>query len=129
MKKIKTGIVGVLGVIAVVCIGLTGLKYATANSASEWANLADQLNPFVKQAEIYVKTTDPVAVNGYGTASYEQEAVTADGTTRPIAFNGLSVLKVDHYLKLSAKGAHVITYEEVSEAEIPQQALEKLKKY
>ena len=38
----------------------------------------------------------------------------------------ISELKVGHYLKLTNKGAHVETYEEISKEEVPQKALEKL---
>lgn len=129
MNAIKKIVLVILGTVAVGSVILVSLKYTTANASGEWANLVDQLNPFVRQTQVYVKTTDPVSVNGYGTATYQQEAVTEDGNTRPIEFNGLSVLKVDHYLKLTNKGAHVITYEEVSEQSIPAAVLNKLKKY
>lgn len=80
----------------------------------------------VKEGYVYVKTKKADSVNGYGTASYKQVAVDENGKTRPIAFNGISELKVGHYLKLTNKGAHVETYEEISKEEVPQKALEKL---
>jgi uncharacterized protein (TIGR01655 family) len=52
--------------------------------------------------------------------------VDEDGKTRPIAFNGISELKVGHYLKLTNKGAHVETYEEVAKDDVPKNVLEKL---
>lgn len=88
--------------------------------------ILDQLNPLVKEGHVYVKTKAPDSFNGYGTAYYEQIAVDEDGKTRPIAFNGISELKVGYYLKLTNKGAHVETYEEVAKEEVPKDALEKL---
>ncbi len=129
MKTIKKWVITLLASVAFLSVGLVGLKYVTADKTGEWVNIVDQLNPFVTKSESYVKTTKPVTVNGYGTAAYHQEAVFENGKTRPIEFSGLSVLKVDHYLKLIHKGAHVITYEEVAEQEVPRAALEKLKKY
>lgn len=63
------------------------------NSSSEIAGVMDQLNPLVKESELYVKTTKPQSVNEYGTASYQQLAANKEGETRTIQFNGLSELK------------------------------------
>lgn len=82
----------------------------------------DQLNPLVKESELYVKTTKPQSVNEYGTASYQQLAANKEGETRTIQFNGLSELKTDRYLKLTNKGAHVETYEEVRRDQVPEKA-------
>ncbi|WP_207940832.1 hypothetical protein DOK78_001627 [Enterococcus sp. DIV2402] len=114
------------GVILLMVGGLFALTFYTKNSANEFAGILDQLNPLVKEGHVYVKTKAADSVNGYGTAYYEQIAVYEDGKTRPIAFNGISELKVGHYLKLTNKGAHVETYEEVAKEDVPKNVLEKL---
>jgi uncharacterized protein (TIGR01655 family) len=114
------------GVILLMVGGLFASTFYTKNSANEFAGILDQLNPLVKEGHVYVKTKAADSVNGYGTAYYEQIAVDEDGKTRPIAFNGISELKVGHYLKLTHKGAHVETYEEVAKDDVPKNVLEKL---
>ena len=96
------------------------------NSSSEVAGTLDQLNPLVPKSEIYVKTTKPQSVNGYGTANYQQIAADENGKTRTIQFNGITELKTDRYLKLSNKGAHIETYEEVRRDQVPEKALKEI---
>ncbi|KAF1302767.1 YxeA family protein [Enterococcus saccharolyticus] len=100
----------------------------TKNSTSELAGVMDQLNPLVKEGHVYVKTKEPDSVNGYGTAYYEQMAADENGKTRNIAFNGISELKEGRYLKLTNKGAHVETYEEIAKEEVPADALAQIDK-
>lgn len=116
----------ILGVIAFITILLFGSMLYSKNSSSEIAGVMDQLNPLVKESEIYVKTTKPQSVNEYGTASYQQLAANKEGETRTIQFNGLSELKTDRYLKLTNKGAHVETYEEVRRDQVPEKALNEI---
>lgn len=59
----------ILGVIAFIAILLFGSMLYSKNSSSEIAGVMDQLNPLVKESELYVKTTKPQSVNEYGTAS------------------------------------------------------------
>lgn len=119
MKLIKKllGLLLILGGCLFVAAGIT------KNSTSEVAAIVDQLNPLVKESFVYIKTKEPDKVNEYGTAYYEQLAANEKGEARKIAFNGLSELKVGHYLKLTNKGAHVESYEEVSKEEVPKKAL------
>ena len=46
--------------------------------------------------------------------------------TRTIQFNGISELKINRYLKLTNKGAHVETYEEVRRDQVPEKALKEI---
>lgn len=115
-----------IGLCAGVLILLFGASIYSKNSSSEVAAILDQLNPLVPKSELYVKTTAPQAVNGYGTASYQQLAADENGKTRTIQFNGLSELKTDRYLKLSSKGAHIETYEEVNRDQVPESALKEI---
>lgn len=116
----------ILGAIIGIAILLFGAMLYSKNSSSEVAGILDQLNPLVPKSELYVKTTKPQSVNGYGTASYQQVAADKDGKTRTIQFNGISELKTDRYLKLTSKGAHVETYEEVRRDQVPEQALNEI---
>ncbi|WP_206859424.1 YxeA family protein [Candidatus Enterococcus mangumiae] len=104
-------------------LALFGLKFYTQGASGELPAVIDQLNPLVTKGEVYVKTKQPDEVNSYGTAKYIQKAVDANGNEREIEFNGISVLKEDRYLKLTNKGAHVETYEEVSREAVPEKVL------
>lgn len=53
----------ILGVIAFIAILLFGSMLYSKNSSSEIAGVMDQLNPLVKESELYVKTTKPQSVN------------------------------------------------------------------
>ncbi|WP_165006831.1 MULTISPECIES: YxeA family protein [unclassified Enterococcus] len=112
-----------IGIAAVGALALFGLKYYTQGTYGELPGAIDQLNPLVSKGEVYVKTQKPEEVNGYGTARYVQTAADSEGHKRTIEFNGISVLKEGHYLKISNKGAHVETYEEVSKNDVPAKAL------
>ena len=119
MKVIKY----LIGLAAISGILLFGLKYYTERSYGEIPGILDQLNPLVEKGEVYVKTQKPEEVNEHGTARYVQKAANADGEERTIEFNGLSVLKENHYLKISNKGAHIETYEEENREKVPEKAL------
>ena len=119
MKVIKY----LIGLAAISGILLFGLKYSTEGSYGEIPGILDQLNPLVEKGEVYVKTQKPEEVNEYGTARYVQKAADANGKERTVEFNGLSVLKENHYLKISNKGAHIETYEEVLREKVPEKAL------
>jgi uncharacterized protein (TIGR01655 family) len=114
---------GLLTIAVVGGIGLFGLRMYTEGQSGELAGTIDQLNPLVPKGEQYVKTKNPDEVNGYGTATYIQQAADEKGNTREIRFTGISVLKEERYLKLYNKGAHVETYEEVDRSEVPEKAL------
>lgn len=107
---------------------LGGAALFSSYAPNDVAQVIDQLNPLLPTKDLYVKTTKPESVNGYGTAAYKQMAADQEGHTREIQFSGLSELKTDRYLKLTAKGAHVETYEEVPQAEVPKKALAALEK-
>lgn len=119
MKVIKY----LIGLAAISGILLFGLKYYTEGSYGEIPGILDQLNPLVEKGEVYVKTQKPEELNEYGTARYVQKAADANGKERTVEFNGLSVLKENHYLKISNKGAHIETYEEVPREKVPEKAL------
>lgn len=105
---------------------IVGATVYANHSNSELASIIDQLNPLVSNDYIYVKTISPDSVNEYGIASYTQKGVTDEGSVRQVTFNGMQELKTDRYLKLSVKGKHVKTYEEVSKEDVPVAALKGL---
>jgi len=116
----------IIGFIAFIIILLFGTMLYSKNSSSEVAGVLDQLNPLVPKSELYVKTTTPQSVNGYGTATYQQMAANKNGKTRKVQFNGISELKTDRYLKLINKGAHIESYEEVLRYQVPEKALKEI---
>lgn len=123
MKLFKT-----IAVTVVLIAGLGfGVSQLTKNSNSEFAGIVDQLNPFLKTSTVYVKINEPAYIEEHGNAQYEQTAVDAQGNTRPVSYTGMGVLKKDHYLALTNKGAHVESYAEVQPNEIPTKALNVLK--
>lgn len=107
---------------------LGGAALFSSHTPNDVAQIIDQLNPLIPTKDLYVKTTAPEWVNDYGTAAYKQIAADQKGHTREIQFSGLSELKTDRYLKLTAKGAHVETYEEVQQADVPKKALAAIEK-
>lgn len=109
----------IAGIAVIIGFALVGARYWTAGHAGEAAAALDKINPLVREETLYVRTVAPKSVDGYGTADYEQDAVTADGKTRPITFMGMHELKRGHYLALDAKGAYVTTYREVQVNELP----------
>ena len=81
--------------------GLFGAKFYAEKNSGELAGVLDQLNPLVKDEE---------------------------GKTREITFTADHELKTDHYLKVSNKGAHINTYEEVNQDQVPEKALQAIQK-
>ena len=53
--------------------GLFGAKFYAEKNSGELAGVLDQLNPLVKEGNVYVKTKKADSVNGYGIASYTQD--------------------------------------------------------
>ncbi|EOT43088.1 MULTISPECIES: YxeA family protein [Enterococcus] len=120
LKRLIKGAVGVTLILGVL---IGGALIFSDDASGEFAQTIDRMNPFVKEGNIYVKTTQPKDVNDYGTAHYRQVAADEEGNKRTIEFSGMSKLKQGHYLKLENKGAFVKKYEEISKNEIPKAAL------
>lgn len=123
MKKL---IKGLLGLVLVVGIGCGALVIGTHNATGGLAQIVDRYNPLVPAESVYIKTTDPQSVNGFGTAHYKQTAVNAAGKSRTIEFDGLQKLRTNYYVKLDSKGAYVSTYEKVDQNAVPAAALQVL---
>ncbi|MBO0423014.1 hypothetical protein BCR22_04725 [Enterococcus plantarum] len=124
MKIIKTIIViAILGGVA-----LFGAKLYTQNHSDELSGTIDQLNPLVPEGEVYVKTKKADSINSYGITTYKQQSFDKEGKSKEIIFTADHELQTDRYLKIYNKGAHIETYEEVSEQDIPEKALKQLHK-
>lgn len=94
----------------------------------EIAGLIDQINPLVKEESSYIKTKKPDEFLEYDRASYTQKAYDKQGESRNLTFTAAQSLKLDRYLKITHKGAHVATYEEVNKQDIPKKAIKKIEK-
>ncbi|RIL79226.1 YxeA family protein [Staphylococcus cohnii] len=64
----------------------------------------------------------------YDRVSYTQKAYDEQGESRNLTFTASQSLKLDKYLKITHKGAHVATYEEVNKQDIPKKAIEEIEK-
>ncbi|MDA9470260.1 YxeA family protein [Enterococcus sp. 5H] len=122
MKLIKTLVVLTLFGAGV----LLGAKFYTKNQSDELSGTIDQLNPLVSSGEVYIKTKKADSVNDYGITTYKQTAFDESGQGKELVFTADHELKEERYLKIFNKGAHVETYEEVSQVDVPEKALAKL---
>ena len=102
------------------------LLFATNGSSGELAGVVDRFNPLVSSGEVYVKTKEANAIEDHGVARYIQSAADSNGNIREIEFIAGKELTQGKYLKVFNKGAHVETYEEVAESDVPASALKAL---
>ncbi len=123
MKKFVVSVVSIGTLITVIVIGFFGSKIYNENNPGELGAIVDQLNPFISENEVYVKTKSYDDINKDDMYSYTQTAADEDGKTRKIMFTSSKELKKGHYLKLSNKGTHVNSYEEVQKEQVPEKAL------
>ncbi|MCH1724223.1 MULTISPECIES: YxeA family protein [Lactobacillales] len=123
MDDIKEFVISIGTLIAVIVIGFFGSKIYNENNPGELGAVVDQLNPFISQSEVYVKTKSYDDINKDDMYSYTQTAADKTGKTRKIIFTSSKELKKGHYLKLSNKGTHINSYEEVQKEQVPEKAL------
>lgn len=69
------------------------------NNPGELGAVVDQLNLFISESEVYVKTKSYDDINKDDMYSYTQTAVDETGKTRKIIFTSSKELKKGHYLK------------------------------
>ncbi|MBA1354877.1 MULTISPECIES: YxeA family protein [Staphylococcus] len=127
MKKILILMPVVILALAIILIGM----YLVSNGKKqegEIAGLIDHINPLVKKESSYVKTKKPDEFLEYDRVSYTQKAYDEQGESRNLTFTASQSLKLDKYLKITHKGAHVATYEEVKKQDIPKKAIEEIEK-
>lgn len=123
MKKFVVSVVSIGTLITVIVIGFFGSKIYNENNPGELGAIVDQLNPFISENEVYVKTKSYDDINKDDMYSYTQTAADKTGKTRKIIFTSSKELKKGHYLKLSNKGTHINSYEEVQKEQVPEKAL------
>ncbi|MDT2056157.1 YxeA family protein [Enterococcus faecalis] len=123
MDDIKEFVISIGTLIAVIVIGFFGSKIYNENNPGELGAVVDQLNPFISQSKVYVKTKSYDDINKDDMYSYTQTAADKTGKTRKIIFTSSKELKKGHYLKLSNKGTHINSYEEVQKEQVPEKAL------
>ncbi|MGT0202394.1 YxeA family protein [Staphylococcus aureus] len=87
--------------------------------------ITDQFNPLVKEDDSYVKTTE-VLMRTVTTRSYTQSAFNKEGKETQLMYTATFDVKPHRYLKITHKGHHVETFEEVEKEEVPKKALDKL---
>lgn len=121
-------------------LGLAFLFYGTPmitkNKTSDAAMVIDLFNPFVKNTEVYVKTTDEY-VDTYKSAGvkdeelnyvYQTTSYNEKGKKRQLKYVSFGKkLTPNKYLRLTTKGQDVRHWEEVDQKEVPKEALEQLK--
>lgn len=127
MKKILILMPVVILGLAIILIGM----YVVSNGKKqegEITGLIDHINPLVKKESSYVKTKKPDEFLAYDRVSYTQKAYDEQGESRNLTFTASQSLKLDKYLKITHKGAHVATYEEVNKQDIPKKAIKEIEK-
>ncbi len=123
VDDIKKFVISIGTLIAVIVMLFFGSKIYNENNPGELGAVVDQLNPFISESEVYVKTKSYDDINKDDMYSYTQTAADETGKTRKIIFTSSKELKKGHYLKLSNKGTHINSYEEVQKEQVPEKAL------
>ncbi|MGM0214906.1 YxeA family protein [Enterococcus sp. AZ109] len=128
MKRIKRIIVAILLLLAVFLVIAPNL---TKNQTSEWAAIADSVNPLIREEKIYVKTAEinPViqlATNTSSTA-YIATSYNDRGQARKICYQPEYMPTAGRYLELVAKGQSIRSWKEVLPAHVPAEARKRLR--
>nr|WP_263313959.1 YxeA family protein [Mammaliicoccus sp. Marseille-Q6498] len=122
MKSLIKGFIAlIIFVLLIVCLLFIVLS---SSSSGEVKGITDQLNPFVKEKDSYVKTKKPDAVKEHNIRSYDQEIVDAEGNRTKVNYISADELKINRYLKIKHKGTHVESFEEVTRDQVPEKALQ-----
>lgn len=94
----------------------------------ELLGVIDQFNPFEKQENSYLKTKKSDGKVDLNRSTYTQKVYNKKGESRKITFTSAKPLKIDRYLMIKHKGAHVLEYIEVDVSDIPKKTLNKIEK-
>lgn len=110
-----------------VVTGLFGaFTLATQQETGPFYDLIDRYNILIDWQPLYVKTEtrqgEPNAT-GY---RYTQVAFSETGAAQDVSYQTSEKLADNHYLKLTAKGRYVKSYEEINKSQVPSKALERL---
>ena len=90
--------------------------------------ITDQFNPLVKEDVSSVKTTEVSTRIDNQLRSYSQSAFNKEGKETQLMYTATFDVKPHRYLKITHKGHHVETFEEVEKEEVPKKALAKLRR-
>ncbi|KAB2335144.1 YxeA family protein [Bacillus mesophilum] len=87
--------------------------------------LADMLNPFISQKDVYVRIDSPGTKVNESTFEYTLEGIKEDGKRTNVTFTASKQLREGAYLKLETKRTYVKSWEEVQMSEMPAGVQEK----
>lgn len=111
-----------------------GSPLLTKNNTSDAAMVIDLFNPFVKNTEVYVKTTEDYVTTYKSEGSdkenyvYETVSVNEKGKKRELKYVSFEKkLTPNKYLKITTKGQDVRRWAEVERSEVPEKALKEIK--
>lgn len=116
MKAVKIAI----GTLIVAVILILSMSLLVKNE------LADMLNPFIPQKDVFVKIDQIGEKIDPKTYEYILEGINEDGKKVQIAFTASKQLREGAYLKVDTKRTYVKSWEEVQLKEIPQFVRDKL---
>lgn len=88
--------------------------------------ISDRLNPFVPEEEVYVQINEKGVPRSPGGYDYTLQGYTKKGEKKEVTFYAGKQLKADAFLKLSAKGTYVETWQEVYADQMPEEVKERL---
>lgn len=88
--------------------------------------ITDQFNPLVKEDVSYVKTTEVSTRMDDQLRSYSQSAFNKEGKETQLMYTATFDVKPHRYLKITHKGHHVETFEEVKKGQVPKKSIRQI---
>ncbi|WRN65474.1 YxeA family protein [Staphylococcus aureus] len=88
--------------------------------------ITDQFNPLVRRMILMLKRQRCLTRMDDQLRSYSQSVFNKEGKETQLMYTATFDVKPHRYLKITHKGHHVETFEEVEKEEVPKKALDKL---
>lgn len=88
--------------------------------------LADMLNPFIPQKDVFVKIDDTEKMINKSKFEYTLEGINEDGKKAEVTFTASKPLRKGAYLKIDTKRTYVKSWEEVQMKDMPSVVQKKL---
>ncbi|MFJ8064614.1 YxeA family protein [Psychrobacillus sp. NPDC096426] len=88
--------------------------------------LADMLNPFILQKDVFVKIDETGKKVDPKTYEYALEGINEDGKKIKIVFTASKQLREGAYLKIDTKRTYVKSWEEVQQSDLPSVVRDKI---
>lgn len=88
--------------------------------------ITDRFNPLVKEDVSYVKTTEVSTRMDDRLRSYSQSAFNKEGKETQLMYTATFDVKPHRYLKITHKGHHVETFEEVEKGQVPKKSIRQI---